>query len=611
MRIITLFFIAFLLVSCNSENSQKGSSISNPKYTFRGWNILSNHRENGLKTLDAAVKYGVNHIDLSHYQLCHDLKDLKDEKKREDVNFFTEEAHKRGIENVFVWDHAFYDMSYYPDRFKIKSKDDLDFSHHTAHFEGGINEQLNLDDPEFWEWVYQDYDSLLALVPDINGIVLTFIETGSYVIYQHSEKFKTPAEKTAMLVDSLANYFINRKGMGLTIRTFIYNRFEKEGMVKSLSLIKNKDIKVMIKMVPHDWFLTYPYEDYVAEIPFPVIIEYDCGMEYAGENIIANSFPDYFTNAFKYYNQFENVIGYSARVDRFEETSALGTPGELNIYVLSRLANDSTLKTEDITDDYLKNKYGDKAFPYLKRAFNSAFDFVMSTMYTLGNHTADHSRMNFHRQTMYSSQTTGEWYPPGKQMRFLGHGVNKEFHNYKDVINVLSFPKYKTDTAALRKDLGWVLDSSWLVPAEMMSMEYLNYIITEKNFGVKLAEEMQENVAKAIPFIENRGVANELFHTFNRSVIFAKERRGAASAVYGYRLWCKGKEQQTSELRSIILGGLNETEAMLDSIDNYPVHVPMGQWRWTRDRESFNIYKRAILQTGWKEMELYDIVPIN
>jgi len=606
--LLIVFFIAFS--SCQ-QRKYSDTSETKGKYSYRGWNLLSNHHENGLKTLDAAAKYGINHIDLSHYQLCHDLKDLKNEKKRKDVNFLIDEAHRRGIEDVYVWDHAFYGLEYYPDRFKLASREEQDFTHHTKQFQGGINRQLNLDDPEFWQWVYNDYDTLLSYAPGLNGVVLTFIETGSYVIYQHSEKLKSGGEKLAALVDSLGNYFIDKKGLKLTIRTFIYNQFEKDNILEALHRIQRTDITVMMKMVPHDWFMTYPYQDYVAEIPFPVVIEYDCGMEYAGENIIANSFPDYFANAFKHYNQFENIIGYSARVDRYEETSALGTPGELNLDIISRLAKDPALKTEDITDEYLIRKYGEKALPYLKKAFNSAYDFVMSTMYTLGNHTANHSRLNFHRQTIYSSHTTGEWYSPDNQMRFLGHGVNKEFHNYKDVINVLSFPKYKTDTAAMRKDLAWVIDSAWLDPGEMMSMEYLNYIIAEKNYGVKLAQEMLENVEKAIPFIEDPSDANKLFHTFNRSVIFAKERRGAASAVYGYRLWCKGKEHQTSELRSIILSGLIETEAMLDSIDNYPVHVPLGQWRWTRDRESFNIYEKAMLQTGWKEMELYDIVPTN
>lgn len=470
-----------------------------------------------------------------------------------------------------------------------------------------MDEQLNLDDPEFWQWVYADYDSLLAFIPDINGVVLTFIETGSYVIYQHSEKYKKPEEKIAMLVDSLADYFINKKRLKLTIRTFIYNQFEKEGVVNSLKLIKNKDIKVMLKMIPHDWFLTYPYQDFVDKIPFPVIVEYDCGMEYSGENNIVSSFAKYFTDAFKFYNQYKNVVGFCARTDRYHETSAIGTPGELNLYVLSQLAENPNLTANEISRQFIEKKYGKEAVQYLLPAFNSAFDFILSSMYTLGTHTANHSRMSFHRQNIYSSHTTGEWYAPDNQMRHVAHNVNKDFHNYKDVINVLSFPPYKTDTATMCRDICWVIDSGWLSPDEEMTMDYLNYIITEKNYSVEVAEEMLKNVRKAMKVIRSEEIAANLYHTFNRSVIFAKERRGAAKAVYGYRLWTKGKEHQTNELQKIIIDGLNETEAMLDSIDNYPVHVPEGQWRWHRDRESFVIYKKAILETGWKEVGLEGI----
>lgn len=606
----TIAMLAALLCFffCQNQDAKQERANKQQKYSYRGWNLLSNHRENGMKTLDAAVENNINHIELSHYQLCHFLKDLKKDKNREDVNFFIQQAHQRGINDVFVWEHAFYNIDYYPDRFKVKPQKEQDFSHHATHFEGGMNEQLNLDDPLFWQWVYQDYDSLLALAPAIDGIVLTFIETGSYVIYQHSEKHPTPAQKTAMLVDSLANYFINKKGLKLTIRTFIYNQFEKQSIVNALQKIENEDIKVMIKMTPHDWFLTYPYQDFVAQIPFPVIIEYDCGMEYAGENIIANPFAEYFTNAFKHYHQYENVIGFCARTDRYHETSAIGTPGELNLFVLSQLAENIELNAEELSRKFIEKKYGKKALPHLLSAFNSAFDFVLASMYTLGTHTANHSRLNFHRQNIYTSHTTGEWYAPDKQMRHVAHNVNRDFHNYKDIINALSFPVYKTDTAALCRDICWVVDSGWLSPKEEMTKEFLDYIVTEKNYAVETAENMLKHVEKAIPLIESEQTARNLFHTFRRSLIFAKQRRGAAQAVYGYRLWNKSKAHQTSRLREIILDGLNEAEAMLDSIDNYPVHVPLGQWRWHRDREAFEIYKKAIRQTGWKEMELEEVV---
>jgi hypothetical protein len=603
MKTSVIFFaIALTLLGCSNPEEK------HDKYAYRGWNFLSNNKALNLEKLDSAAAWGVNHIELTHYQLCHDLKDMKDEKRRADVNYFTKEAHKRGIENVYVWDHAFYNMDYYPDRFKVEVKSEQNFAHHTTKFAGGMQQQLNLDDPEFWQWVYRDYDTLLSYVPDIDGVVLTFIETGSYVIYQHSEKAPTHADKIAMLVDSLANYFINEKGLGLTVRTFIYNQFEKESVLNGIKMIKNKDIKVMMKMMPHDWFLTYPYQDYVAEIPFPVVIEYDCGMEYAGENVIANSFPKYFANAFKHYNNYDNVIGFCARTDRFETTSAIGTPGELNLWILSELAKDTSLSADELTNRYLSNRFGQEALSYLKDAYTKAYEFILSTMYTMGTHTADHSRLNFHRQNIYSSHTTGEWYAPDNQMIQVKHGVNKTFHFYKDILNKLSFPAYKTDTATMCRDICWVMDSGWLDAAEKIDMEFLNFIITEKNHGVKLAKEMFEDIEKAKPFLSESDY-EDLHHTFNRSLIFAKERRGAAKAVYGYRLWNKSKEEQTDELKAIIMDGLKEAEEMLDSIDNYPVYVPEGQWRWVRDRESFSIYKNAILEEGWPEVELYEIVP--
>jgi hypothetical protein len=62
-------------------------------------------------------------------------------------------------------------------------------------------------------------------------------------------------------------------------------------------------------------------------------------------------------------------------------------------------------------------------------------------------------------------------------------------------------------------------------------------------------------------------------------------------------------------LQRQIYDGLEETAAMLEAIDNYPVHTPLGQWRWHRDRESFDIYYKAITEDGWPEVGLYEVVP--
>jgi hypothetical protein len=118
-----------------------------------------------------------------------------------------------------------------------------------------------------------------------------------------------------------------------------------------------------------------------------------------------------------------------------------------------------------------------------------------------------------------------------------------------------------------------------------------------------------KKVEEALPLISDTAAAQRLFHTFNRTLIVAKERRGAAKAVFGYRLWCKGSEYRTPELQRQIYDGLEETAAMLEGIEQYPVHTPLGQWRWHRDQESFDIYYKAITEAGWPEVGLYEVVP--
>ena len=580
------------------------------RYEMRGWNILSSHHSNGMRTIDTAAVYGANYIELSHYQLCHFLKDLRNEKNRSAVNTLAKEAHESGIEKVFLWDHAFYEMDYYPNKFKVPADTTEDFKHHAKHFEGGVHEQLNLDDPTFWQWVYQDYDSLLALAPGIDGITLTFIETGTYVIYQHSERLKTNGEKIAALVDSLAGYFIDQKGLDLTIRTFIYNQFEKEAILDAMQRIRHPGIRVMMKMVPHDWFMTYPYQDFVEEIPFPVIIEYDGGMEYAGENIIANPFVQYFRDAFLHYHQYDNVVGYCIRADRFEETTAVGTPGEINFYTLSSLVEDPTLTADEITTNFLRKNYGPETVQWLQPAFDSAWNGIMASMYTLGLHQANHSRLNLHRQNIYQTHTTGEWYRPDDQMRFVKHGVNKWYHNYKDVVNGLAFPAHKADTTALFRDLAWVVDSNWLVPREQFTVELFEDMLTEKQYAIDLAQQNLTMVEHALPYIKDPQIAQDLFHIFERTLLFTKERKAVLQAVFGYRLWCKDEALQTKALLQLIWEGLEQGDSLITAMENYPVHVPLGQWRWHRDREAFDYYVQSITKDGWESIGLQrEILP--
>ena len=54
------------------------------------------------------------------------------------------------MENVYVWDQAFYNIDCFPDRFKVSNESaPQELTHYTTKFSGDIQQQLNLDDPKF------------------------------------------------------------------------------------------------------------------------------------------------------------------------------------------------------------------------------------------------------------------------------------------------------------------------------------------------------------------------------------------------------------------------------------------------------------------------------
>lgn len=156
-----------------------------PLFEVRGWNILSDHFENGCEVINASPFYEINHLELSHH-LIMDLRHVRTDWRRETTERLIDSAHHAGIRDVFVWDRAFYPLDYYPEKFLIDTDK---------------GPRLNLDDQEFWQWFRKDYREMFALLPNVDGIVFTFIETGSRIQEQYSATL-SDYEKMAMVVDT-------------------------------------------------------------------------------------------------------------------------------------------------------------------------------------------------------------------------------------------------------------------------------------------------------------------------------------------------------------------------------------------------------------------------
>lgn len=559
-------------------------SISSPGQELkqiRGWNILSDSYEDDIETINAANAYDINHLQLSH-ELVMDLQEIRNLKKQQLVNDLILKAHKAGIKEVVIWDHALYNLKYYPDQFKT-----------------GPGKTIDLDNPEFWKWFKQDYRDMMSLLPQVNGLVLTFIETGARSENQYSEKLKTGAEKLAAVVDAVAEVVCDELGKQLYIRTFAYTEAEYEMIIGCISHIKNQKIILMMKETPHDFFLTHPNDKYAGTIDRPTIIEFDAGNEYNGQGVIANTWPEYIIKRWSDFIKRQNVIGYVARTDRYKDTRLVGTPNEIILYALKRYTEDQSVTAEVVYDEFIAQKYGRKAVRFLKPAFKKAYDIVSSSLYTLGTIIGSHSKMTYDpSNSSYGRHVSGKWIDP--PVVYLKHGINREFHYWTDIIEHLAPAPLKGRDEALKIEAPFVLKNGWVTDKEEMDETYLKYVMIEKKYGVKKAEEALKLVERAKGVLNDKDY-KQIYNLFYRTWLTARVYEATAISYFGYRVYARGVSFQSPWLKKAMIRSLDSMLQVADEIDNYKEKVPRGQWNWRGDAATAREYYDLITKTGWKE----------
>lgn len=444
-----------LVVCCwNVHAQQKMAKYDHNNVLIRGWNILTDNSQEIDSVINAAGRYNINHLQLSH-SLIMDLCQVRDPLKQKQVNGLIEKAHNSHIKEVTLWDHALYDLAYYPDKFKT-----------------GPQGTIDLDNPDFWGWFRQDYRDMIALAPNVDGLILTFIETGARAEQQYSKKMGR-SEKLAKVINNIADVVIGELGKKLYIRTFAYTSEEYQTIIGCMSYLKSNKIILMMKETPHDFFLTHPDDQFAGTINRPTIIEFDEGNEFNGQGVIANTWPELVLRRWKDLKARKHVIGYVARTDRFGNTTAIGQPSEILLYALKRCSEDTSVTADEIYNQFITSHYGSKALPSIKDAFKSAYDIVTSSLYTLGTCTANHSNLNFDPySSSYLIHVSGRWiHPP---VVFVGHDVNRRFHYWKDIIQHIAPARYKIPSAGLDKYAPDVIKNKWVTPRECMWKRRLN-----------------------------------------------------------------------------------------------------------------------------------------
>ena len=547
---------------------------------IRGWTILSDNETEDMAVIAAAKEYDINHLQLSH-EVIMDLRDARNDSTQGLVRRLAAAAHTAGIQEVVAWDHALYELKYYPERFRT-----------------GPGGTIDLDNPAFWDWFKQDYREMLDRVPEVNGLVLTFVETGARAEDQYSRRLTTPQEKLAAVVNAVAEVVIGERHLNLYARTFAYTQTEYDNITRAVERFDRPEIRLMMKETPHDFFLTHPNDFYAGKLPNLTLVEFDATGEFNGQGLIANTWPEYILGRWSDLSKRPHVNGYVARTDRYGATRLIGRPSEINLYALKRYTEDPSVTADQIYDEFISRRYGKEALPHVKKAFANAFDIVTSTLYTLGTNMASHSSLDYDPySSSYVRHVSGKWIDP--PIAHVQHGVNRDLNYWSDVVDHLAPPAIKSPKGAQWDEVPWVQQQGLVHPDERMDSTFLSYVLTEKEFGVSRAEESLREIELAKESLKPADFA-DLHAYFERTLLTARLYRAVAAAYFGYRVYARGEAFRTPYLMATTREGLRAIPELARAIREYPVKPAAGgQWSWTEDADQAMKYYDQITKKGW------------
>lgn len=553
---------SFLLLLLSCWTAAAGPSV-------KGVNILSADREQAEQTILLAAASGYNHLQLSH-RIVMNLCELRDSSKRALVRDLAAQAHDLpdahglGIAEVCVWDHALYDTDYYPSEF----------------YEPGTG-LLDLDKPGLWDWIADDYRQMLSLCPEVDGLVLTFIESGARVENQFS-KMSVP-ERLAKVVNTVSTVVCGECGKTLWLRTFAYNEEEYANLRACLDLVDwRPGMGVMVKDTPHDFFLTHPDNPLIGTLGHPTLVEFDACGEYHGQSVILNTIPEYFAERWRSLSARPDVVGYVARTDRCGNNTVSGTPAHINLYALWRVSEEPSVSVDAIWDDFLTARYGTPAVRHLKPALQPSRAILDGTCYILGLNTTHHSDFRLDDPSTYSRHVAGRW--TDSDSVYLAHGVNRSFHWWTELVSTLAPESCKALDPARASDIAGVLEKGWILPGERMTEEYLDCIIAWERDCLREAQQGFRHLRKARRFLMPRDYG-ELYDLYERSLMCLRLRSAAAVCYWGGRIEARGPEYRTLSLWRKLAVARRRLARERRRYAAYGKPYPVGTWDWKKDAE--------------------------
>lgn len=457
-------------------------------------------------------------------------------------------AEKRGIP-YYLWIHEFDDM---PDTFLVEG-------------------DVNYDHPGLFAYIKKRYETLLHIVPDTAGFVLTFHES-NYKIFRHSEvRSKLDIPERVYRLTKLIYEVAKEHNKKLILRNFFYEPQEMEYFRQAIARLPD-DIIIMSKTTFHEFDPFYPPDAMHGDVGEKrQIIEIDLGVEKAWSWQGAYAQPEYIRRYVRRAKD-KGLIGMVGRA-RLLWDDPFNDSHEINLYAFARFMADPNLTIDEVTYDWAKRRYPEDAVPYIVSAYKRT-QFI--------NH---HGRYHL-----------GFW---------LTKSIGSEWDDYKYYFgHIMSRSRYKWTNDPADKELEHKL--------YYPDVDTYDQLVAEKDQVLQQIEASLQDIHKASRHLtaEQLMPLRDDFEFLLDAGRLAKEwtRAFFAQRLYmqnpqdEYRLWAEDALHKLEELDKMpgVTYGLNKKTGHRYNIDHFILEM---RWRMA-NRSRARVEDRNIIEKTKAKMNV-------
>ncbi len=131
-------------------------------------------------------------------------------------------------------------------------------------------------------------------------------------------------------------------------------------------------------------------------------------------------------------------------------------------------------------------------------------------------------------------------------------------------------------------------------------MDYLNYIILEKQFGMDKTSWAFNKILSAKQYFTSANDFEELVSLYGRTLLTSELYYHSSKAYYGFR--CYLNEGESEKLNLIINDGLSGIKSTCEKMNKYLHKGHHGQFYWINDTDRANkLYEK--ITNGWDVYE--------